>query len=714
MENETKNYKNRPKGLYPLIIPDVSSVNNHLQPTEKTNYKTKLFSKFSHREPIISENYENSTDNGIQTRILHPRSKSVSDGRGNHTLSNWVCPNDRQLMLRAKLRIGWSVKAELYEKYGCKPKPLSESEQEVISSVIKRAEILEKQEQERIGRLVERLDNMKRRALGTGTKQCVLCGDKFGFLGSSSMICYDCRKSVCTKCGIETTNLKEKELIWLCKICAETREMWKKSGAWFYKSMPRYILPPKIDKFPNNYRMCERDPLWTKMPDYEKIEDESSSDDDIRTTISAPARYNLSGNNYKSSNVSPTSPGSMKNVPVCTASTTYPSPKIVKITVTEPNTNAGNKNKQHYDRSFRTEESFESGSSRTLSSESGGSIPQIFINSWDVDGSSYRGSSESDKSLISNMTLVSFANKEQVEEDSSPVDSGSKINPSMGTITLSIQYDPDANSLHISLHNAKGLKGTDINGLSDPFCKLNLLPVGAKSYRLRTRTICKSVNPEFNETLTFYGITDNDILTQWLHILILDDDKYGHDFLGEAKFPLNKLKPRITRDLCLNLEKHIPGDSEDEVWGEGCGSNGQIVLSLLYSTRKRALIVGLIKCINLLPMDSNGFSDPFVKLWLKSPDGSSPKYKTSIQWKNLNPVYNEEFTINTKLTDLSRKTLTITVWDKDPGKSNDYLGCLELGCNSKGDRLRQWVDMMKYPDHRHEGVHNLSDDLIRN
>lgn len=45
----------------------------------------------------------------------------------------------------------------------------------------------------------------------------------------------------------------------------------------------------------------------------------------------------------------------------------------------------------------------------------------------DVDGSSYRGSSESDKSLISNMTLVSFANKEQVEEDSSPVDSGSKI-----------------------------------------------------------------------------------------------------------------------------------------------------------------------------------------------------------------------------------------------------------------------------------------------
>ena len=25
------------------------------------------------------------------------------------------------------------------------------------------------------------------------------------------------------------------EPAWLCKICAETREMWKKSGAWFFK-----------------------------------------------------------------------------------------------------------------------------------------------------------------------------------------------------------------------------------------------------------------------------------------------------------------------------------------------------------------------------------------------------------------------------------------------------------------------------------------------
>ena len=89
--------------------------------------------------------------------------------------------------------------------------------------------------------------------------------------------------------------------------------------------MPKYVLPKKSDMFPYSYRMS--DPMRNKilagksfslflsltrgadfsdfyhsreerisvtvlfLPDYGKEEDESSSDDDLRTTISAPARY---------------------------------------------------------------------------------------------------------------------------------------------------------------------------------------------------------------------------------------------------------------------------------------------------------------------------------------------------------------------------------------------------------------------------------------
>ncbi|XP_004635533.2 LOW QUALITY PROTEIN: rab effector Noc2 [Octodon degus] len=155
----------------------------------------------------------------------------------------WVCPNDRQLALRAKLQTGWSVHTYQTEKQR-RSQRLSTAELGAILQVIQRAEQLDALEQQRIGRLVERLETMRRNVMGNGLSQCLLCGEVLGFLGSSSVFCRDCRKKVCTKCGIEASP-GQKRPLWLCKICSEQREVWKRSGAWFYKGLPKYILPPK-------------------------------------------------------------------------------------------------------------------------------------------------------------------------------------------------------------------------------------------------------------------------------------------------------------------------------------------------------------------------------------------------------------------------------------------------------------------------------------
>lgn len=42
--------------------------------------------------------------------------------------------------------------------------------------------------------------------------------------------------------------------------------------------------------------------------------------------------------------------------------------------------------------------------------------------------------------------------------------------------------------------------------------------------------------------------------------------------------------------------------------------NGQLLIALCYNTQKRALSVVIKRCINLMAMDKNGLSDPFVKL----------------------------------------------------------------------------------------------------
>lgn len=116
----------------------------------------------------------------------------------------------------------------------------------------------------------------------------------------------------------------------------------------------------------------------------------------------------------------------------------------------------------------------------------------------------------------------------------------------MGIIELSLSYDQEANTLYSTVYRAKNLIAMDISGLSDPFCKLNILPSAKVSTRLRTKTVHKTRNPEFNENLTFYDISETDLLNKSLHILMVDDDKYGHDYMGETRINLAKLKTQNT------------------------------------------------------------------------------------------------------------------------------------------------------------------------
>lgn len=68
---------------------------------------------------------------------------------------------------------------------------------------------------------------------------------------------------------------------------------------------------------------------------------------------------------------------------------------------------------------------------------------------------------------------------------------------------------------------------------------------------------------------------------------------------------------------------------------------GRILLSLCYSSQRGGLLVGVLRCAHLAPMDANGYSDPFVRLFLHPNVGKKSKYKTSVRKKTLNPEFNE-------------------------------------------------------------------------
>ncbi|EDO41934.1 predicted protein, partial [Nematostella vectensis] len=92
-----------------------------------------------------------------------------------------------------RLNAGWS-----FHSGGPAKKPakttISEAEQEIIKNVIQRADRIQLQEEGRVGRLVEKLENLRNNAIGNGRDTCLLCASKFGLLKTIDKECDICEK----------------------------------------------------------------------------------------------------------------------------------------------------------------------------------------------------------------------------------------------------------------------------------------------------------------------------------------------------------------------------------------------------------------------------------------------------------------------------------------------------------------------------------------
>ncbi|GLD94661.1 hypothetical protein PINS_up003285 [Pythium insidiosum] len=254
-------------------------------------------------------------------------------------------------------------------------------------------------------------------------------------------------------------------------------------------------------------------------------------------------------------------------------------------------------------------------------------------------------------------------------------------------------------SLVVDIKEARGLLAGDLNGYSDPYVRLTLLDGRGNVIRgspmLQTKVQNRTLDPTWNESFSLGTRRDGVDLrvVTTLRFMIYDyDGLLRKDTLGVVDIPV---------DVLLPLAEHASTTSTS---GSGSGSeaaslddwfrvaqfrpemskdaSGELHLgfrwvpegtstSTLASTPSAVdgggppnlLFVTVESGRDLLPMDANNSSDPFVKLSIVG-----QKFHTATIQKTLKPHWDERFAF--LLAD-AHQTLEILVEDEDP-TINDF------------------------------------------
>ncbi|XP_038164941.1 multiple C2 and transmembrane domain-containing protein 1-like isoform X5 [Cyprinodon tularosa] len=274
--------------------------------------------------------------------------------------------------------------------------------------------------------------------------------------------------------------------------------------------------------------------------------------------------------------------------------------------------------------------------------------------------------------------------------------------------------------LEIELKRGHNLAIRDRGGTSDPYVKFKL----AGKEVFRSKTIHKNLNPVWDEKITLVV----DSLSDPLYVKVFDYD-FGlqDDFMGSAFLYLESLEQQRTIPVTLVLKDHqlpnedlgclelavtlTPKNSPIEEQRDPATmllrrswkrSTKQQSMRLTEVHRKSQLWRGIVSITliegrNLTPMDPNGLSDPYAKFRL-----GPQKYKSKTMAKTLSPQWREQFDLH--LYEETGGVLEITVWDKDTGRRDDFIGRCQLDLSTLAKEKTHHLEL---PLEESRGILNL-------
>ncbi|XP_051162976.1 multiple C2 and transmembrane domain-containing protein isoform X1 [Leptopilina boulardi] len=233
--------------------------------------------------------------------------------------------------------------------------------------------------------------------------------------------------------------------------------------------------------------------------------------------------------------------------------------------------------------------------------------------------------------------------------------------------------------LRLHIKRGANLVAMDRCGASDPYVKIK----SAGRLLHKTRTVHRDLNPTWDESITL-PIEDP---FQTINIKVFDYD-WGlqDDFMGAAILDLTQLDLCQSQDIILELKDPArpqqylgeifltaslwpKNQQEKEQYFQKSNRLADVNRKLKSQIWSSVVTIVLVEAKNLLPMDVDGLSDPFVKFRL-----GAEKYKSKVVNKNLNPVWLEQFDLHLYDDPHIGQELEVTVWDRDKSHQDDLMG----------------------------------------
>lgn len=304
--------------------------------------------------------------------------------------------------------------------------------------------------------------------------------------------------------------------------------MWKKTGAWFYKSLPSY----EKSKKPSTARsasVCSN------------LRSERHRNRGIKVNDSSSDEYDEDNPNdgETGAGVRPSAMNTKRN-------SSFLLERMNSLRMqSRPSNSTSNLNEDgFFYRKLSTFNLFgRSPSSLKCDTDSNGQYSDYCSNS--VNENSCNGSvvgRDSEPSTCSVQSDTSSVTETNVGFSAlNSITSQVCREQPMGWLDISLIYSENEHTLDCFLLRARDLPAVEITCPPDPYARLNILTECNKLKQkrwLQTRTVYKTRCPEFNETVRFFGVEPDELHTSLLYVVILDEDKYGSDFLGTAKIHL--------------------------------------------------------------------------------------------------------------------------------------------------------------------------------